>query len=92
MTRPRRSAPHERTDDWPERPSPDHSGEVARLFALRLRAAMDGMTLRAAAEKTGVDHSTISGILHGRAWPDLDTVARLERGFGVALWPGPIDL
>jgi hypothetical protein len=27
---------------------------------------------------TGVEHSTISKVLNGQAWPDLATIARLE--------------
>jgi len=73
-------------------PSVDPSGEVARRFALNLRAAMTEFSLRAAQEKTGVDHATIQAIMAGKAWPDLDTIAKLERGFGVVLWPGLVDL
>jgi hypothetical protein len=92
MSRPFRSSPSERTKKWPEVPSDDTSGEVARKFALNLQAAMGQMSLRAAGELTGVDHTTIQGILQGRTWPDLDTIARLENGLGTVLWPGLIDL
>ncbi|MGJ4079496.1 helix-turn-helix domain-containing protein [Corynebacterium macclintockiae] len=40
------------------------------------------------AEKSGVASSTISDILNGNSWPTLKTVARLEVGLGVRLWPG----
>ncbi|WP_084560476.1 helix-turn-helix domain-containing protein [Corynebacterium appendicis] len=40
------------------------------------------------AEKSGVAASTISDILNGNSWPTLETVARLEVGLGVRLWPG----
>ena len=66
----------------------DPSAEVARRFAQNLKIAMGDSSLRAAAQLTGVDHSTIQSILQGRAWPDLETIAKLERGFGTALWPG----
>ncbi|WP_407943841.1 helix-turn-helix domain-containing protein [Marisediminicola senii] len=52
---------------------------------------MDGRSLRECAQATGVDHSTIQGILQGRSWPDLETIARLESGFGRPLWPGITD-
>jgi transcriptional regulator with XRE-family HTH domain len=68
--------------------SVDNSGEVARRFALNVREALAGRSLRDAEKITGVDHSTIQAILQGKTWPDLDTIAKLERGFGVVLWPG----
>ena len=68
--------------------SPDPSGEVARRFARNLRAAIGENSLRHAAKLTGVDHSTIQSILQGRVWPDLETIAKLERGFDTSLWPG----
>jgi hypothetical protein len=92
MSRPFRSSPSERTKKWPDVPSDDHSGEVARQFVLNLQAAMGGMSLRAAEELTGVDHSAVQGILQGRTWPDLETIAKLERGFGTVLWPGLLNL
>ncbi|WP_403021520.1 helix-turn-helix domain-containing protein [Salinibacterium sp. GXW1014] len=88
MPRPSRSSPSERTSSWPDTPSDDPSGEVARLLTLNLQAAMGDLSMRAAGARTGVDHSTIQGILQGRTWPDLDTIAKLERGLGAALWPG----
>ena len=88
MPRPSRSLPRERTDAWPDVPSVDPSGEVARRFALNVRDAMAGRSLRATQELTGVDHSTIQAILQGQTWPDLDTIAKLEHGFGIVLWPG----
>jgi transcriptional regulator with XRE-family HTH domain len=69
-------------------PSVDASGEVARQFALNVRRAMNGCSLREAQVITGVHHTTIQAVLQGQTWPDLDTIARLERGFGVPLWPG----
>jgi transcriptional regulator with XRE-family HTH domain len=81
-------SPRERVSDWPDVASDDPSAEVARALAVRLRAAIGERSLRAAGADTGVDHSTIQAILQGRAWPDLDTIARLERGLGADLWPG----
>jgi transcriptional regulator with XRE-family HTH domain len=50
--------------------------------------AMDGQSLRATKALTGVDHTTISAILQGKVWPDLQTISRLEAGLGTDLWPG----
>jgi len=88
MPRPSRPSPRERVAGWPEVASEDASTEVARRLAIALRAAMGERSLRAAGADTGVDHSTIQAILQGRAWPDLDTIARLENGLNVDLWPG----
>jgi hypothetical protein len=91
MPRPSRSLPRERSDDWPVSPVADVSGEVARRYAVNLRTAMAGRSLRAVQEITGVDHSTIQSILQGKTWPDLDTMAKLENGLGVVLWPGLVE-
>jgi ribosome-binding protein aMBF1 (putative translation factor) len=88
MSRPSRTPPWERTDSWPETASSDPSGETARRFALNVRDALGGLSLRAAQDKTGVDRATIHSIINGLAWPDLDTIAKLEHGFGITLWPG----
>lgn len=71
---------------WPDVPSEDPSGEIARLFVLRLREEMAGRSLRAVAEQTGVHNATLVKILHGRAWPDLATVSRLEVGLNAELY------
>jgi hypothetical protein len=43
------------------------------------------------AEGAGPNHTTILAILEGRTWPDLQTLAKLEHGNGVDLWPGRLD-
>jgi len=73
---------------WPEVPSPDPVGEVGRQISIRLRAAIGKRTLRAVASSIGMNHSTLVGILDGTSWPDAETLARLERGLGVDIWPG----
>ena len=88
MSRPARTSPRERSVDWPQLTSTDPSAEVARRFAQNLKIAIGDSSLRASAQLTDVDHSTIQSILQGRAWPDLETIAKLERGFATVLWPG----
>jgi transcriptional regulator with XRE-family HTH domain len=73
--------------DWPERPSRAPDVETARILAINILQAMDGRSLRATKALTGVDHTTISAILQGRVWPDLQTISRLEAGLGADLWP-----
>lgn len=88
MARTARPSPRTTSPNWPEAPCDDRSAEVARLLALRLRAALDGRSLRAAKAVTGVDHTTIAAVLNGTTWADLATIARLEAGLETDLWPG----
>jgi transcriptional regulator with XRE-family HTH domain len=66
----------------------DPIGEVARHFTLNLREAIGSKSVRGVADAAGINHATLLGILAGRTWPDLATIAKLERGLGVDLWPG----
>ena len=72
---------------WPEVPSDDPVGEVARKFAINVRDAVGNRSLRSVAEASGLTHVTLLNILGGKVWPDLSTIARLEYGLGVQLWP-----
>jgi len=88
VPRPRRDAPRLFSSAWPDEPCADPIAEIARNFALAVRDALDGMSLRSAESLTGVDHSSIGDIVGGLTWPDLATIARLERGLDAELWPG----
>ncbi|MDE1047406.1 MAG: helix-turn-helix transcriptional regulator [Candidatus Nanopelagicales bacterium] len=46
-----------------------------------------GISLREAARRTGVDRSTITRTLEGDTVADLVTLAMLEQGLHVSLWP-----
>jgi hypothetical protein len=72
-------------------PSDDPTGEVARRFTENLSAAIGDQSVRAAAQQADVAHATILAILEGRVWPDMYTIAKLERGLDADLWPGRID-
>jgi DNA-binding phage protein len=88
MGRPARALPVELAPSpWPEVPSADAFGEIARQFVLNLRDAMAGRSLRAVAAEAGLGHVTLQRVLAGQAWPDLQTIARLEVGLDAALWP-----
>jgi len=54
---------------------------------LNLHDAMEGRSLRSVAEDAGIHHVTLLKILHGRAWPDLATISRLEIGLNADLYP-----
>ena len=75
---------------WPETPSPDPVAELARRFALNLAAAVGDTSLRSVGRSTGVAHNTLASILAGRIWPDFSTIAKLELGLDVPLWPGRV--
>ncbi|WP_123356699.1 helix-turn-helix transcriptional regulator [Frigoribacterium sp. PhB160] len=72
---------------WPDVHSDDPIGEVARRFAQNLRQAVGSRSIRSVAEASGVTHTTLLSVLAGQVWPDLETIAKLERGLGVGLWP-----
>lgn len=87
MARTARSTPAELAPaPWPDEPSSDLPAEVARLFVIRLREAMGDSSLRVVAEQSGIHHVTLLKILHGRAWPDLATISRLEIGLNADLY------
>ena len=89
MPRPARPSPAALSPaPWPTKPSPDPVAEVARRLVLNLEQAIAGRSIRSVAEAAGLDHTTLLGLLRGRSWPDLATIARLEQGLGADLWPG----
>jgi hypothetical protein len=61
---------------------------VARRLAVNVEQAIGGRSIRSVAEAAQVDHTTLLGLLRGRSWPDLVTIARLESGLAADLWPG----
>lgn len=91
MARPSRNLPnHEAGSTWPDERLDDAPSEVARQLALNLRTAMGRRSTRGVRSATGVDHTTVADILKGTTWPDLNTIARLEHGLGVDLWPAGV--
>ena len=85
-------------DDWPD--SPLHLNVEPEVLlvhdiAVRLRELVDAKIAKTrgpisiedlADEIDGVSHQTIRNIIQGRTWPDLMTIARLERYFDRKLW------
>lgn len=86
MARTARKRPNELTPDWPSVESDVPSGESARQLALRLREVIGQRSLRSVARDAGVDHKTLSGILDGQTWADLETISKLEYTLGEMLW------
>jgi hypothetical protein len=79
--------PNELTDKWPDSVIDDPIGEVARLLAVNLRTGIADRSIRSVATACGLSHVTLLAVLEGRVWPDLATIARLERGLQTELWP-----
>lgn len=94
MTRPTeiRGAPRTHVADgqWPDGPlSPVVPAQYAQVLARNLRSAIasQDLTQEEVCRRTGLDRSTLWGILAGRRWPDLVSISRLEWGLGRRLWP-----
>lgn len=90
MSKSPRHAPRDLTPSWPDSPSTDVAGEVARQVALRVKQAIRDRRVRSerkAADLAGVDEGTLRNILSGDRWPDLRTLALLEHALQALLWP-----
>ncbi|WP_425556896.1 helix-turn-helix domain-containing protein [Frondihabitans cladoniiphilus] len=88
MSRPARALPVDLAPEpWPDMPSEDPYGEVARQFVLRLEKALGDEGPRRVAARAGIGRTTLYNVLSGRTWPDLATIARLEKALGTDLWP-----
>ena len=79
--------------EWPHaRLDTDQPGvaeaAVAQALAARLAAAVGKRSMREVARAAGVAHTTVTKVAAGARWPELVTIARLERALDVDLWPG----
>ncbi|MEU0407932.1 helix-turn-helix transcriptional regulator [Streptomyces griseorubiginosus] len=76
---------------WPEAVMEEHHGaRVAQALAARLQAAIEKKDWSVAelSRRSGVARFTIAKALAGESWPDLLTIANLEKALEVDLWPG----
>lgn len=90
MVRPKPGSPAKMYPGWPDSLDvtlPEHQMIQAMVINLR-RERNRYRSVKGVAEQSGVAASTISDILNGNTWPSLETMARLEVGLGVRLWPG----
>ncbi|KAB1147086.1 helix-turn-helix transcriptional regulator [Streptomyces luteolifulvus] len=90
--RARARPPRQHTRDpetWPEQPCTDPAAEAVRHIARALAGVLEerGLSLRAAADGSGVNRQAIADLLAGRSWPDVATVARLAAFTRSGLWP-----
>ncbi|GGO98783.1 helix-turn-helix domain-containing protein [Wenjunlia tyrosinilytica] len=67
-----------------------HGARVAQAMAARLKAALDdkGWSVAQLSRISGVARYTIAKAIAGDAWPDLLTIANLEKALDCDLWPG----
>lgn len=72
---------------WPQASFSHPAGEAAQQVALRLRAGMQGGSVRQLARDADLQHTTVLALLRGRRWPDFVTLVKLEDALGVTLWP-----
>ena len=59
---------------------------MLRLTDAMARRGRRPRTARAVAEAAGIAPATVTNILNGKSWCDIDTLARLERALGAKLW------
>ena len=78
------------TGEWPAAPLSDHApaaAHYARHIAVKLREALTATSVSQLARDADCNRSTVQGLIAGRFWPDLVTVAKLEVALGRSLWP-----
>ncbi|MFJ5122366.1 helix-turn-helix domain-containing protein [Kitasatospora sp. NPDC088548] len=79
------------TGIWPDAALAEHHGaRVAQALARRLAMVMSDRSISAnrLARDSGINRQTIANVLAGSGWPDLLTIASLERALETDLWPG----
>ena len=83
--------------EWPDAPLREGappSAALARGIASRLQQALEHNnaasrgpgSARKAAAAAGLSITTVTNILRGISWPDIDTVASLEKALAAGLW------
>ncbi len=87
MPRTPRTRPRDLSEEWPRVKAEDAAAEKARQFVLNVRVAMGTRSLREVANLADINHATLKAVLDGSVWADTATLAKLEIGLGVPLWP-----
>ena len=59
---------------------------LAAGLARRLKEKIKGESIRYIAKKADLSPQTLVNILHGKTWPDLLTIARLENALEAKIW------
>ncbi|MEV4889913.1 helix-turn-helix transcriptional regulator [Nonomuraea sp. NPDC055795] len=76
--------------DWPHADLSAHpAAAVVQAIAATLLQEMASrkVSRRGLAVLTGVNRQSINTLIAGSSWPDVATIAGLEIGLGVRLWP-----
>ncbi|MEU1394048.1 MULTISPECIES: helix-turn-helix transcriptional regulator [unclassified Nonomuraea] len=91
----RSRSPRDLAEDPENWPHADLSGHPAAAVVQAIAAALagvmaeQGLSFRHLAVKSGVNRQTVNDLVVGRCWPDVATVAQLEAGLAIRLWPTP---
>ncbi|MFG1703773.1 hypothetical protein ACFLIM_11315 [Nonomuraea sp. M3C6] len=91
----RSRSPRDLAEDPENWPHADLSGHVAAAVVQAIAATLQGvmaerrLSFRRLAEVSGVNRQTINDLTTGRCWPDVATIAQLEAGLAIRLWPVP---
>lgn len=80
------------SDEWPDGPLKDTAPAEAvllRQICQTLKRAQEakGLSTRQLAREVSIAPSTVSDLLSGASWGTFRTIAALEKGLGVGLWP-----
>ncbi|MGP3916749.1 helix-turn-helix domain-containing protein [Nonomuraea sp. 10N515B] len=91
--RARSRSPRDLAEDPQNWPHADLSGHMAAAVVQAIAATLQkviaerGLSFRRLAAMSGVNRQTINDLAAGRCWPDVATIAQLEAGLGIRLWP-----
>ena len=78
------------TGSWPDGvfdPEAPHAVAHAVAIAKALEVALGDRVRSRVAQDAQIDRSTLYDILSGKTWPDLVSIANLERHLNTVLWP-----
>ncbi len=70
----------------PFRPGTPREVDLAAALVIRLNNRIGDESIRYVAKIAGLSPQTILNIRNGKSWPDLRTIARLERALATRLW------
>ena len=86
----RANSPRTLYKNWPvDADITDRAHMRAQKFCANLHRFMDNNNLSQAdvARRCGLSDRTVSDVLLGNVWPTAETIARLEVGLTIRLWP-----
>lgn len=76
--------------EWPDGAfavdAPDSVAYTVHV-AKALSAALAGLNKKKVADDARINRNTIYDLLGGKTWPDMVTLAVIEKALGITLWP-----